>query len=74
MHTSRMPIAVHMHSCYLVHMHTSDEGSAQAVAPSVPPAKKVIGGITLYAAQLRKLAAAGKSRSAVIRQLIDEHL
>jgi hypothetical protein len=74
MHTSSMPIAVHMHSCYLVHMHTSDEGSPQATAPTEPPTKKVIGGITLYATQLRKLAATGMSRSAVIRRLIDEHL
>lgn len=74
MHTSSMPIAVHMHSCYLVHMHTSDEGSAHTSTPGDPPAKKVIGGITLYAAQLRKLAATGESRSAIIRKLIDEHL
>lgn len=74
MHTSRTSIAVHMHDCYLVHMHTSDKGSARAATPGEPPAKKVIGGITLYAAQLRKLAATGQSRSAVIRQLIDEHL
>ncbi|WP_161801013.1 hypothetical protein [Kitasatospora griseola] len=41
-----------------------------------PPAKKVIGGITLYGPQLLKLtrAAMGTSRSAVLRQLIDRHL
>jgi len=63
-----------MHDCYLVHMHTPDEGSANSTPIGDPPAKKVIGGITLYADQLRKLAATGMSRSAIIRKLIDEHL
>ncbi|MFI6117456.1 hypothetical protein [Kitasatospora sp. NPDC051164] len=55
-------------------MHTD----AKPVNPGTPepPAKKVIGGITLYGPQLAKLtqAANGGSRSAVIRRLIDQHL
>ena len=65
---------MHMHTCYLVHMHTD----AKPVTTGTPetPAKKVIGGITLYGPQLAKLsrAAQGTSRSAVLRQLIDQHL
>jgi len=73
MHTSSMPVAVHMHDCYRVHMHKPAKEPAQTGTPE----KKVVGGITLYAAQLAKLdalAAQGTSRSAAIRRLIDEHL
>ncbi|MFI6443802.1 hypothetical protein [Kitasatospora sp. NPDC050543] len=58
-------------------MHTIPKGPAKTGNPGDPPAKKVIGGVTLYAAQLAKLdalAAAGTSRSAAIRKLIDEHM
>ncbi|MFG3228137.1 hypothetical protein ACGF07_25595 [Kitasatospora sp. NPDC048194] len=55
-------------------MHTDDK----PVNTGTPekPAKKIIGGITLYGPQLTKLnqAANGGSRSAVIRRLIDQHL
>jgi hypothetical protein len=74
MHKSSKPIAVHMHHCYGVHMHKPSEKPANS---GTPPQKRVVGGITLYAAQLAKLdalAARGISRSAAIRQLIDEHL
>lgn len=77
MHTSRKLLAVHMHNCYLVHMHEADTKPAQPGSSRTPPTKKVIGGITLYGPQLAKLDAlvgAGTSRAAVIRRLIDEHL
>lgn len=64
-----------MHSCYLVHMHT-DAKPVDTGTPEPPP-KRVLGGITLYGPQLAKLAQAtadGTSRSAIIRQLIDQHL
>jgi hypothetical protein len=70
-------VAVHMHIGYLVHMHTADEEPAQAGMSAPPQTKKVIGGITLYGPQLTKLQQAtadGTSRSAVLRQLIDQHL
>jgi len=73
MHTSSILLAVHMHDCYRVHMHKP----AKEQAETGTPAKKVVGGITLYAAQLAKLdalAAQGTSRSAAIRRLIDEYL
>ncbi|MFE2912843.1 ribbon-helix-helix domain-containing protein [Kitasatospora indigofera] len=58
-------------------MHRLPKEPAQTGNPAMPPDKKVIGGITLYGPQLAKLnalAATGTSRSAAIRQLIDEHL
>lgn len=74
MHKSSKGLAVHMHDCYGVHMHKDTKSPVQTGASPTPPAKKVVGGITLYEPQLAKLAAAGASRSAVIRKLIDEHL
>ena len=58
-----------------MHMHTEAKPVDPGM-PSKPPAKKVIGGITLYGPQLAKLARAAKdtSRSAVLRNLIDLHL
>jgi hypothetical protein len=70
-------IAVHMHIGYLVHMHTADEKPATTGMSEPPTTKRVIGGITLYGPQLTKLREAtadGTSRSAVLRQLIDQHL
>jgi len=58
-----------------MHMHT-DARPVDTGTPE-PPAKKILGGITLYGPQLAKLtraAADGTSRSAIIRQLIDQHL
>lgn len=77
MHTSSKPVAMHMHDCYGVHMHETDKEPAPSGNSSAPTTKKVVGGITLYGPQLAKLdalAASGTSRSAAIRQLIDEHL
>jgi hypothetical protein len=74
MHKSSISLAVHMHDCYGVHMHETSKEPVQTGTSSTPPTKKVVGGITLYGPQLAKLAAAGPSRSAVIRKLIDEHL
>lgn len=56
-------------------MH-SDAG--QAPDPQPTTNRRIIGGITLYPQQLAKVTAYAKthglSRSAVIRQLIDQHL
>lgn len=57
-------------------MHTDAKPVATGT-PDQPPAKKVVGGITLYGPQLAKLdaaTAAGDSRSAVLRRLIDQYL
>jgi hypothetical protein len=59
-----------------MHMHTDAKPVATGT-PDQPPAKKIVGGITLYGPQLAKLdaaTAAGDSRSAVLRRLIDQHL
>lgn len=74
MHKSSRHVAMHMHDCYGVHMHKASSKPAETGDPTMPPTKKIVGGITLYGPQLAKLAAAGPSRSAVIRKLIDEHL
>lgn len=63
-------------------MQTDTNGPAPAteLAPHGTPRvdRKIIGGITLYPTQLAKLdghaKANGLSRSAVLRQLIDQHL
>jgi hypothetical protein len=57
-------------------MHTDAKPVATGTPAQTAP-KKVVGGITLYGPQLDKLdkaTANGASRSAILRQLIDQYL